>query len=503
MTDSLPEIDPYAVLGVPQGAPQDVIEVAYELLRTRYPKADKSRMASQLTSNEQLRVEIDRAYAILSEKTPAYNQPKHSRIITPRRHFSIAVALSRPKLPIVPEEQTLYARLDITPHHSLQTEQLGGVTSGHLNLSLVLDRSNSMQGSRLDRVKAAAYQIIDSLQPDDVLSIVAFSDRASVIIPATKVIDKARLKAQIALLSAFGGTELYHGLAEGLRQNREFLDAKYVNHILIITDGNTYGDEQQCLDIANNAASEGVGISAMGLGTDWNDDFLDKLAATTGGVSQFIRSVQEVSQYINSHVRHLANTFAERVSLLMRLAKGVEVTQIFKLAPHPQPMSPSNTEVRLGILEAERPISMLIQFKLPASLPIHQYAVGKLIVTADILANPYTHYHNVMDITLPTTAEINDDPPPTHVLDALSRLALYRMQESANEAIKRGDIVVATQRLEKLATRLLAMGQAALATQVLHEAQIVKTTHMLSADGKKTIKYHTRQLVMETKLIDK
>ena len=69
------------------------------------------------------------------------------------------------------------------------------------------------------------------------------------------------------------------------------------------------------------------------------------------------------------------------------------------------------------------------------------------------------------------------------------------MQEQANESIKRGDFEAATTRLERLATRLLAMGQGTLATQVLNEAHVVKTTHMLTAEGKKTIKYNTRVLI--------
>ncbi len=497
MSDFSPEMDPYAVLGIPQDSPTELIEIAYEFLGKRYPAAEGNR---KLPTGSP-RIIIDRAYELLTSKAMAMTAMKQSRIIVTRRHFSLAVSLSRPRLPILNEPQTLYARVDLAPSTNFQTDEIA-FSKGRLNLALVLDRSNSMQGSRLDRVKGAAYQVIDSMNPEDVISVVAFSDRASILIPATKVSDKPRLKAQIALMSAFGGTELYHGLSEGLKQNREFLDPKYVNHVLVITDGNTYGDEEQCVQLASNAGVEGIGISTMGLGTDWNDDFLDKLASATGGVSQFIRSVQEVGHYINSHVRHLANTFAERVRIIPRLSEGITIDQAFKISPLPQPLEVSQDELRVGILESERPTSVLIQLRLPPNLPPIKYDIGRLIITGEILTNTHTPYHQMMDLSLPTTMEPIADDTPTHVLEALSRLALYRMQESASEAIKRGDILTATVRLEKLATRLLAMGQASLATQVLQEAQIVKTTHMLSAEGKKTIKYHTRQLVMETRRQD-
>jgi len=497
MSDFSPEMDPYAVLGIPQDSPIELIDVAYEFLGKRYPSAEGNRKLPDGNP----RILIDRAYELLTSKAMAMTAMKHSRVILPRRHFSLAISLSRPRLPMINEPQTLYVHVDLKPSTNFQTDEIA-FSKGRLNLALVLDRSNSMQGSRLDRVKGAAYQVIDSMNAEDVISVVAFSDRASILIPATKVSDKPRLKAQIALMSAFGGTELYHGLSEGLKQNREFLDPKYVNHVLVITDGNTYGDEEQCLQLASNAGVEGIGISTMGLGTDWNDDFLDKLASATGGASQFIRSVQEVAHYINSHVRHLASTFAERVRIIPRLSEGVVIDQAFKISPFPQPLEVSQQELRVGILESERPTSVLIQLRLPPNLPLERYEIGRFIITGEILTNAHTPYHHLMDLALPTTIDPIDDNPPTHILDALSRLALYRTQESASEAIKRGDILTATARLEKLATRLLEMGQTSLATRVLQESQLVKATHMLSAEGKKTIKYHTRQLMMETRRQD-
>lgn len=486
MPDTPSEMDPYAILGIPQDSPLELVKIAYEMLTKRY--------SSEVRQHISVRAQIDRAYNLLIKAYAGQTETRFA--VLPRRHFSMAIETSRKRLPIINEAQTLYLRVDLSPTISMMTEEMA-FAKGRLNLTLVLDRSNSMQGARLDRVKNAAYQIIDKLNPDDVLSVVAFSDRATTLIPATKITDqKGRLKAQVALMSAFGGTEMYHGLAEGLKQVREFLNPQYVNHILLVTDGNTYGDEEQCRQLAANAAIEGIGISAMGLGTDWNDDFLDKLASSTGGFSQFIRSVQEVGNYIDTHVRHLANTFAERLRINVHLGEGVEIEQAFKIAPLAQPVEVSQDQLRVGILESERHTSLIIQLRIPPNLPPTKFHIGRFIVTGEILSNTYTAYHLMMDLELPTIHENNVEEPSTRMLEALSRLALYRMQESASDAIKRGDILTATVRLEKLATRLLAMGQTSLATNVLQEAQLVKTTHMLSAEGKKTIKYHTRTLAM-------
>lgn len=488
--------DPYAALGVPSDASQELIEIAFKLIEKRFASGDRGRR--NIISSDQYR-QARRAREMLTD--PDFNpaSKQHSRFQQARQQFTMRVTTSRTQLPVIDEPQVLYARIDFEPLDvGVRTSERG---SSNLNLTLVLDRSNSMAGTRLDKVKAAAFQIIDNMTAEDVLSVVAFSDRASIVIPATHVKDKASLKAQVTMMTAFGGTEIYHGLNEGIRQNREFLDPKYVNHVLLLTDGNTYGDEEQCKGLATNANIEGIGISAMGLGSDWNDEFLDALATATGGTSQYIRNVGEVGMFINNHVRHLASSFAERLRVILELAPGVDVEQMFKISPLPQPVEMENNEIRLGILEARRPTTLLLQFRITPGLEEGIFNVARIIGTGDILVNSQPMYYLLHDIVTEVTSLQFDDETNTQILEALSRLALYRMQEQANEALKRGEYEEATRRLEKLATRLLAMGQGALATHVLKEAHTVKTTHILSSEAKKTIKYNTRVL-MSTKIID-
>lgn len=489
--------DPYASLGVPEDASQELIDIAFRQIERRFTSSERGKRS--VISAEQYR-EAKRAYELLNNPNTAPTGMKQTRYTQTRQHFTMKVTPSRTQLPVIDEPQVLYARVDIHPQDTGTPTAERGNSS--LNLTLVLDRSNSMAGTRLDRVKGAAFQIIDNMTPEDVISVVAFSDRATVVIPATKVKDKPSLKAQITMMSAFGGTEIYHGLNEGLKQNHEFLDSKYVNHILLLTDGNTYGDEDQCIHLATNASIEGIGISAMGLGTDWNDEFLDKLATTTGGISQFIRNVGEVGLFINNHIRHLSSSFAERLRLVLQLADGVEIDQMFKISPIPQPIEVVGNDIKIGTLEARRPTSVLIQFRLTPGLDEGVFKVARIIAIGDILMNSQPQYHMLHDMMTEVTSMQFDDDTNPEILDALSRLALYRMQEQANESIKRGDFEDATRRLERLATRLLAMGQGTLATHVLQEAHVVKTTHMLSAEGKKTIKYHTRLLMDTTKGLD-
>ena len=87
------------------------------------------------------------------------------------------------------------------------------------------------------------------------------------------------------MMQTSGATEIYNGLKAGLQEVRRTVDPSRVNHIILLTDGQTYGDEQACLALAEEAAAKNIGISGMGIGSEWNDIFLDALASKTGGSS--------------------------------------------------------------------------------------------------------------------------------------------------------------------------------------------------------------------------
>ena len=119
------------------------------------------------------------------------------------------------------------------------------------------------------------------------------------------------------------------------------------------------------------------------------------------------------------------------------------------------------------------------------------------MATGDILANEQQNFQALSDISTEVVDELLPDEPPAAIMDALSKLTLYRMQERAREALERGDVVEATRRLENLATRFLDMGEEELANQALSEARRVAHTSSLSDRGSKALRFHTRYLLAE------
>jgi Ca-activated chloride channel homolog len=486
------EQNPYDILGVPNTATIEEIKAVYRRIARRlHPDVNPNHPAASAQFQD-----IVKAYELLIDSgrrqaiDQQLNQSEDGFV------FSLQVTPSKRVVMPLPEPQVIYLLADILPDSRAQ--EVVNQREARLNLALVLDHSNSMRGTRIEKVKIAAHQIIDNLGSDDILSIVIFNDRAETIIPATPIKDRPALKAKVSMISPGGGTEIFQGLAAGVRENREYLSPNMVNHVILLTDGHTFGDQDKCIDLASQAARDGIGISAMGLGHDWNDQFLDELATKTGGSSEYITSAGRVVRFLNDHVRNLSSAFAERLRLSIAPDSDIVLESAFKLAPHPQPMDIENGELLLGGLQLNRHISVLLQIQMPNDMKEGPRGVARLVASGDIFINRHQQHLSVCDISLDVSTKAETESPPDSILDALSKLTLYRLQERAQQALEHGDVTEATRRLENLATRLLAMGQDDLAGQALSEARRVAHTKELSDKGRKTLKYQTRHLLLGT-----
>ncbi|MDH5508498.1 MAG: VWA domain-containing protein, partial [Anaerolineae bacterium] len=414
--------------------------------------------------------------------------------IAPPPDLMVNTMFSRTVLPVSDNPQLLYIMLDMMamPDKSEKLKEKRPM----VNICLVLDTSTSMAGERLDRVKAAAIEIMRQLRTEDILSVVTFNDRAEVIMPATRGLNYNTLESRISMLKTGGGTEIYQGLKAGFDEVTNFLDPAFINHIILITDGRTYGDEQECLDLAKKAAAKGITISGMGIGNEWNDHFIDKIVKSTGGNSIYAAKSDDITRYLTKKFSRLSMSYANHVSLAFSSMADVELRYAFRLSPEPGPID-TESPLQIGAVPLEPSLSVILEFLIPPlkkEMETITIAEGKLKLEIPTNAIPTTTSNFSFCLPVRTNPEIT--PPPQALVKAMSRLSLYRLQEQARTELAEGDIEKGSVRLQNLATQLLISGQAGLAHTVMLELKAIEGGNSLSGEGEKQIKYGTRALFL-------
>ncbi|MCJ7716060.1 MAG: VWA domain-containing protein [Anaerolineales bacterium] len=479
--------DFYDRLHIGTGASEDAIKKAYrQAVRKTHPDVNKNAGATQLFLN------IQEAYKILSDpnKKDAYDAGREPHEVVPTIHTSFEY--SQKTLTRLAEPQIIYSLVDVV---STQVEK--DTSELPLNISFVLDNSTSMDGARLEILKAATKEIIHELGEEDLVSVISFNDRAKVLMPSQSQPSSAVLDSSINSLFAEGGTEIFQGLEAAFEEIRKNPSYDFVNHIILITDGHTYGDEDNCITLAKSAANFDIGISGLGIGIEWNDEFIDKLCALTGGQCRFIQELNQVKDFLSQSVSSLREAYSRRISLEIVPAPGVKILSAFRILPEALPL-PHQEELPLGILKKDEPHRVLFEFMvdpIPEGNDQAVIASGEFILkrTSRDFAIPFT-------LDRPVVEEADDsEPPPAEIFRAISHLTFYRLQEKAQQDIASGNPGTAFQRLINLSSHLMAKGEDSLAKIAMNEADYIKTHSNFSPTGKKQLKYGTMRLLLPDK----
>ncbi len=480
--------DFYRRLNIGTGASEEAIKKAYRLAaRKAHPDVNKNDGATQLF------LDIQEAYKILSDpnKKGNYDEGRDPHDITPG--ILTTIEYSQEALLRLEEPQVIFTLVDIVS----TTDEIQKTDDLPLNIALVLDNSTSMKGPRLDILRAATKEIIDDLGENDLVSVIRFNDRAKVLLPSQTQPSNIKIETALNDLYAEGGTEIFQGIEAGYEEIRKHPTLNYVNHIILITDGHTYGDEDKCIALANTAADQDIGISGLGIGIEWNDEFVDQLCALTGGQSLFIHDLDQVKEFLEHSVASLKEAFSRRLILEITPAPGVTMLSAFRILPESIPL-PLQEEFSLGILKKHKPHRVLFEFlinPIPENIDQAVIASGEFVIKKKIRDQiiPFT-----LDRILESDPE-SLEPPAPEIFKAISHLAFYRLQEKAQQDVASGNPGTAYQRLINLSSHLMAKGQDALAKVAMNEADYIKSHNNFSPTGKKQLKYGTMRLLLPDK----
>jgi Ca-activated chloride channel family protein len=364
----------------------------------------------------------------------------------------------------------------------------------NINLCVIIDRSTSMKGVRLEQVKHATISIIEALAARDRVSIISFSDRAETVLKPDESRRVNLVRSRLSLMKASGGTEIAQGLRTGLDELYTAFSSDGVNHILLLTDGRTYGDEGHCREMADEAAQRGVTLNAIGIGHDWSDEFLDDLAQRTGGQVAFLDKPAASKELLGRIFDSLEHIAVNNIQLHGIWQTGVDLRSAYRLSPEPMPLG-GRLPLKLGPLPGERRLSVLLELEVAPAGETDRLPLAQLSLTGDVIALD-ENASVELEVALPVSREAEGEPTPREISDALGALTLYRMQEKARQDAAEGKIMAAVRRLETLATNLEAIDQQLLAHSALEEAKRLIRSTRFSDAGSKMLKYGTRTLLL-------
>jgi Ca-activated chloride channel family protein len=196
-----------------------------------------------------------------------------------------------------------------------------------LNLAVVLDKSGSMNGAKLEKTKQAAMQLVDRLAPNDIFSLVVFSDHAEVLASAQKVEDKESLREKIQSIRADGSTALYSGVKTGADQIQEYLSSKRINRVILLSDGLANIGPSSPRDLrrlGSQLSERGISVTTIGVGDDYNEDLMAALAEASDANYYYVKDTEKLPEIFAKELGEMLAVAARDVRIEIICPDGVK-----------------------------------------------------------------------------------------------------------------------------------------------------------------------------------
>jgi len=234
--------------------------------------------------------------------------------------------LGRSVLPTA-DPGTVYLRLSLKSLAAAKRER-----RTRINAAIVIDRSGSMQGERIAAAKEGARVALERLSSDDDIALVAYNHNVDVLSPAGPLgRSHTSLKRAIDRLTADGTTALYDGVEEGGRQVKEFLSDDNVNRVVLLSDGLANvgpSSPRELAELGRELASKGISVSTIGLGLDYNEDLMQRLAAASDGNHVFVERPSDLAEIFDREFGDALSVSARDINIIIECKLGFKPIRI-------------------------------------------------------------------------------------------------------------------------------------------------------------------------------
>lgn len=236
---------------------------------------------------------------------------------------------------------------------------------------LVIDRSGSMAGDKIDSARMAADRFVRRLSSKDRFAIVSYGTDVSVDMPLTRATSGAKSRAYrvVDMIEEGGGTNIDGGLLAARRMLSRAKADGAVGRIILISDGRPTEGNRSARVLARHAdklRDMGASLSTIGVGLDYNEDLMEVLATHGGGRYHYLKRARQLGQILNAELTHATNVVARQVALHMPTSlAGFDVVDApgFRVVGKGQ-----DTRILVGDVAAGETLRVLVRLKPQAGL---------------------------------------------------------------------------------------------------------------------------------------
>lgn len=303
-----------------------------------------------------------------------------------------------------------------------------------VNLAIVIDRSGSMSGEKLRYAKEAAKFVVNMLEDRDFISIVMYDEEVDVVVKSTQVSNKREILKKIDAIYEDGATNLCGGMMEGYHQIAQNKNERYVNKVLLLSDGLVNEGITDAATIEGIASKEdqenGISISTFGIGLDFNEQLMTALAERGNGNYYFIADAEKIPSIFDRELSGLLKVVAQNAHITLDLPEGIHVSKAF--GGH-YVLDGNQVKINFRDIYSDETKAILLKFRIEDGYQQVMALQAQL------------HYDDAVLKTTNQTLFIHSSISPTPnkqaydaslVACAMQQVALYRMNERIEEAMK-------------------------------------------------------------------
>jgi Ca-activated chloride channel homolog len=349
--------------------------------------------------------------------------------------------LGHPKLARSANGET-FVMLEVRGNDALKAKAAAPV-----NLSLVIDRSGSMRGTRIRNAINAATTAIDRLNEGDTVNVVTFDTQVQIVVPPTTIGQgsRERIEADVRRIGLGGDTCISCGIEEGMVLLEQ--TPGKVNKMILLSDGDAnHGvrDLPGFRGIAQRAMTRGIPVTTIGVDVDYNEKIMSAIAQDSNGRHYFVENDAALARVFEAETESLTSTIASGAEVAVDLAPGVELDRVFDRSFRREG---NRVIIPLGTFAQTDVKTVLMKVKVPAQIDGKVAVAGVDLDFRDLTTNAGGHCSGKLALEVGGGPGAGDLDPVVH--GRVERSETAAVLKDANSLFQQGRVVEAQRKLEE------------------------------------------------------